>query len=409
MADNTKNAQNLNEKGGELYNIGNHLALRYDIDPDYRVTKIIRSNLSVVDIIPVDYSLKWQSVIDKNEFAISYDYDSPIKDYKRRCLDYGLEAVDGLRLWLTDDTQAYEEITNTFDANIIENTVNKLGNWGQNIQGFLKSFNLGQSFGSAELSEVVKNTVGDLVGGKAIPGINNVNENIDLGSAVGNVAGTIAGMVAQGKQASLPKIWRQSDYNPSVTFNVKLISPYGSPKAIKHFIIAQLVYILLLSSPSSTDGLTYGLYQPVKIKGYGMTNINLGAITSVSLRRGGKETAYNVYKQPLQLEVAITCMPLSPGFAFMTGDMQDVATMDHADVEYEENAYGSPAFTTVGNIIQSLRPAPIEVTSPFVGDLTSGVHGVSGTKAHELGLVSLPKRDNIAANSSTLSQSMQTT
>ena len=74
MADNTSAQPEL--VSGLLYNVGNHLALREEIDPDFRVTKIIRSNLSVVDLIPVDYSLMWQSIFDKKQYAISYDAEN---------------------------------------------------------------------------------------------------------------------------------------------------------------------------------------------------------------------------------------------------------------------------------------------------------------------------------------------
>ena len=124
-----------------------------------------------------------------------------------------------------------------------------------------------------------------------------------------------------------------------------------------------LIYLLLLSSPESNDGLSYGLYQPVKIKAYGTSNINLGAITSISLRRGGRESSYNVYKQPLQIDVGINVMSLTSGFAFLSDGLTDVATMDDASTEYSENANGSPAITTIGNMIQSLRPAPQEIVN----------------------------------------------
>lgn len=415
MADNTSSQPEL--VSGLLYNIGNHLALREEIDPDFRVTKIIRSNLSVVDLIPVDYSLMWQSIFDKKQYAISYDFDTPISNYRKRCVDYGLEGVDGLRLWLTDDSQASEEISNSFEQNIIETGLNKFGSWGQTIQGFMKSFNLSQTFGTESLDQWVKSSIKDLLGGANVPGIQGMVSNADLGEVIGNAAGTVTGMILNGKQASLPKIWRQTDYNPSFSFNVKLVSPYGSPKAIKNFIVAPLVYLLLLSAPISTDGITYGLYQPLKIKAYGISNINLGAITSIGLRRGGKETSYNVYKQPLQLDISINCMPLSGGFAFMGGDMKDIATIDDAETPYVENASGSPAFTTVGNIIQSFRPAPADVVNASVGKLVGDLFATNGTTKDMMGFLppessqsitpDQSMRTNTAVNETTLTNSLQ--
>lgn len=347
---------------GQLRKIGNYLSLRPEIDNNFKVTNLIRSNLSTVDIIPVDFALRFSYVADKaqnsygNNYAISYDFDTPTNNYRKKCEDYDLQPYDGIQLWLTDDTQAYEEFTNSFANNMIETGVNNVSeNTGQRLQAFTQSFGVGAQQGS-RFFEAGKQFIEDVF--NHLPG--------NFGKEAANIAGTVADVVIRGKQISLPKIWRQSDYNPSISFNVKLISPYGDPEAIKHYIIAPLTYILLMIAPESGDGLTYGLYQPVKIKAYGIYNINLGAITSVSLRRGGRETAYNAYKQPLQIDVGVNCIPLTSGFAYLTG-LKDIATMNDASVPYEENAAGSPAITTVGNVIQSLRPAPSEIvnfTSP---------------------------------------------
>lgn len=353
---------------GELRKIGNYLGLREEIDPQHKVTNLIRANLSVVDIIPVNYAINFAYVAKKagsKEFAISYDFTTAMEDYYSRCNQYGLKPYNGLQLWLTDDTQAYEEFTNTFDSNLIETKLNSVGELGQTLQSVQRSVGL-EEFMNGLVSNVKDAT------GNGARGIFNALgvKNDTIGDMAGNLFDLGANLIIQGKQISLPKIWRQSDYNPSLTFSVKLVSPYGDPKSIRHFIIEPLIYILLLAAPESTDGLTYGLYQPVKIKSYGISNINLGAIQSVSLRRGGRESSYNVFKQPLQIEVGITCIPLSPGFAYMNG-VADIATIDNSEQPYEENASGSPAFTTVGNIIQSLRPAPTSVTESSISGAIS--------------------------------------
>lgn len=366
MPDNTQsNDQSSGVASRSLRKIGNYLGLREEIDKKHRVTKLIRSNLSVVDLIPVDYAIRFEYITKNfdggagpNEYAIAYDFDTPAMNYASRCHKYDLEEANGVQLWLTDDTQAYEEFSNSFENNIVETKLNEWGQIGQQLQALIRTFpaNSGLNQYIGKLGSVVRSGTAGMLNAVGLDG--------DIvGQTIGNIAGSAASMILQGKQISLPKIWRQSDYNPSITFNVKLISPYGDPESIKNFIIAPLIYILLLAAPESTDGLTYGLYQPVKIKSYGITNINLGAITSISLRRGGRESAYNVFKQPLQIDVGLTCIPLSGGFAYMAENgPSDTASMTMATMPYEENANGSPAFTTIGNVIQSLRPAPLEVT-----------------------------------------------
>lgn len=367
---------------GRLRKIGNCLGLREAIDPEKRVTKHIRAELATVDIIPVDYALNLEYVAKRqddsiNDFAIAYDFDNATNNYAKRCINYGLKAYHGVQLWLTDDTQAYEEITSSFENNMIESGVNQFGQRMQGIRGALASANLGATINNHKIPGVADDVIDGINSGlNTILGAFGVSEGTSTSNTFANITKTIADVVLQGKIISLPKIWKQSDYNPSVTFNVKLVSPYGSPEAIKQFIVAPLVHLLLLVAPESRDGLSYGLFQPLKIKAYGISNINLGAISSISLRRGGRETAYNVYKQPLQVDVGLNVIPLTSGFAFIDG-LHDVATMHDAAKPYSENASGSPAITTVGNIIQSFRPAPSEIVNQNSGNLVSASMSVN--------------------------------
>lgn len=355
---------------GQLRKIGNYLSLREAIDPGHKISNMIRSNLSTVDLIPVDYAIRLDYVAKRQsestkDFAIAYDFDTPTANYSKRCQTYKLDGADGVQLWLTDDSQSYEEITHTFDNNVIETGVNQMAGWAQTLQGYLKAFNIDTNLGNHNVPG--KQVAQNVLGGAATGAMSALGVSADttsrVGSKIANVTQTVADIILQGKQISLPKIWKQSDYHPSITFNIKLVAPYGDPECIKHFITEPLIYLLLLSSPESNDGLSYGLYQPVKIKAYGTSNINLGAITSISLRRGGRESSYNVYKQPLQIDVGINVMSLTSGFAFLSDGLTDVATMDDASTEYSENANGSPAITTIGNMIQSLRPAPQEIVN----------------------------------------------
>lgn len=375
-------ASNMTVTSGELKDLGNVISLREETDPNYRVTKYIRANLAVVDIIPCDYTLNLSVLNNTGQYAISYDFSSGVDKYKKICGVYGLDnSYWGLRLWLTDDTQAYEEYSHHFDNNVIETAINTLSGRGRELRQILQSYGNNtvehvydkylKDIGNSPMAKSITSTVGSIMQDAGFD-----KEMVaQLGNAVSGAASTAAQIIFQGKQLSLPRIWKGSSYAPSVTFNVKLVSPYGCKQAIKNFIIEPLIYILSLTAPRSNDGLSYGLYTPVRIKGYGVCNINLGAIQSVSIRRGGRETAYNVWKQPLIVDVALNVMPLCEGFAAMESSGMDVATISDATTEYTDTYYnaGCPAITTIGNVIQSLRPAPSEVVnSTFFSVSSSG-------------------------------------
>ncbi len=355
-----------------LKDIGNVLKLRDEIDPDLRVTKHIRANLATVDIIPVDYNLQLGAVNRKNGgMAIVYDFLTPMRVYEKICKHYNLPgSYGGIRLWLTDETQAFEDFSQSFDNNIIETAVNTLSGIGNQLKHIIKSVGNSNAIHDAIFKDgpkIAGSFTRDIANGLGLDKISTGDPNT-VGSKLSDIlsggAETAAEIVLQGKQVSLPKIWKTSEYKPTFTMNLKLVAPYGHPECIKHFITQPLLHLMILSSPRSTDGLSYGLFQPVRIKGYGMANVNLGAIDNIQIRRGGRETAYNVYKQPLILDVSINVIPLSDGFAVMDHyGPKDIATFNEASKPYAENITETPAITTLGNIIQSLRPAPDDVVN----------------------------------------------
>ena len=200
--------------------------------------------------------------------------------------------------------------------------------------------------------------------------------------------------MVQGKHFSLPKVWKQSSYSPSLALNVKLISPYGHPSSIKKHILEPLIKLLVLSSATSDDGLTYGRPKYVKVNAYGITNINLGYIESVSINRGGADTTYNRWRQPTSLDLTISIRPSLNGFASVydeTGVISEKITVDTVDTpsDYNIDVSSGPGITTIGNIIKSFRAVPFDIQEPTwlsaIEQVKAGGSDGTGVGADEAG------------------------
>jgi hypothetical protein len=327
----------------ELADVGNTLKLREAIDPQQRTTKFIRSSLSVIDVLPCSYILTLAG-LKKNEWGIKYDLNPAMTAYSAKCSNYGLTSKSGVRLWVTDDTVANDEVGNFYTSNIFEGAINKASGYSKNFN-MIKSVLESAAAGSTEdLTKVIINETG----------LSSVTSNT-------NLAQTAADIVLLGKKIGLPRIWESSTYNPGLTVTVKLVSPYGDPKAIKKYIIEPIIYTLLLASPESNDGISYGLTKPVRVQAYGMTYMGVASIDSISLRRGGREVAHNIHKQPLAIDMYLSFKPLLEGFGAMV-DKPDITTMSDACSPFDTTPTEGAGITTIGNIINSLRPAPSEIT-----------------------------------------------
>jgi len=368
-------------EASKVYDMGNVIKLRESIDNKHRITNYIRSNLAVIEFMPVNYQLTLANI--NKTWGVSYDFIKPIKDYHEvldTYVDDGSVKPSMLRLWLTDDTVVSDNFSNNFNPNVIETGINALDGISQTVKTM------------RQMSKSVGNNIADKAGDAAVGKVNDgisamagmIGADGELAKQLENqalsVSNTVGEVIFKGKQVSLPKIWTSSTYSPTLTVTIKLVSPYGSPKAIKEFIIKPLLYLLALVSPKTKDGMSYGLSQPLYVNGYGITNMNLAAVQNITMRRGGRETAFNIYKQPLIMDIMITIQPLADGFASVVGGAGDVATFNDADVPGDYRGQTGPAITTLGNIVQSLRPAPDNIVGTLKDEKAKRASAVAGNK-----------------------------
>lgn len=391
-----------------MKNIGNTLILPNRIDNHGRVSKYQRRNMRVVDMIPVDFqflgnklsNLKKLSSGDFDGKMLNYTYPKAIADFQKICEKYKIhhgQNYGGIRLWLTDETSANEGFTNNFTTNLIEQGINTLGSKFKTFQQIYKSFaskgsynpleqitelgvvdkqnklkNFNTRFSGKELTAAQaldkKRLQSDIAAAKkarsesySAAGVGFLNDlTSKLPVDVEGLVKGLVGVVGRGETISFPKIWDTSDYTPTLNLNIKLVSPYGSQKAIQKFIIEPLLFLLILVSPRSKNNVTISKPSPLRIKTYGVSNINYGAVKNIQIRRGGGDSTYNKYRQPLSLNLNLQIEPLYNGFASIqtSNPNDDVSIDDFADdvSHIIDDVRSSRSFTTLGDIIKSFRP-----------------------------------------------------
>jgi hypothetical protein len=334
-----------------ILNIGKPCAYHESVDPGHRIGQFLKNRMSVIDLIPCYFKMNFSKAVDdeldSSGLVPQIDYSESIPDYQNTCLYHGLpDAVEAIRLYTTDDTTVSDTISNNLKDNYFQQGLNSLSTKLQPIRDMLGS--------------VDSNSVDSLIQGEAA--------KISTGhSEVDKLLKSAANIILKGHRVSLPSIWSDSNYAPNFQVVIKLASPYGHPKAIKEFIIKPLMYLLILGSPKTTDGVTYGKPFYVTIKGYGLNYSPIGMISNITLRRGGNDTSFNIYKQPLTIDLSLDFNYLVKGFAAHTPDAtRDQGLFHLADsYEYTKIESGDTALPTLGHIIKSLRPREPDIdTSP---------------------------------------------
>jgi len=201
-------------------------------------------------------------------------------------------AVDTMEILCTNDSTMTESFGNEFGISTIESLSNKIGDSviGQTMQTLKKGVTFDSQAGlellSANDNLMGKNQFMNLIAGKAL-----------------------------GIQTSLPKEWKTSSYTNSLQLMIKLISPSGDTASIQEYILKPLQFLILMTAPITYNGVTFG-YPPIfDVKADGMMNIKLGVISNMTISRGGNETQFNRFNQPLNIDVRITIDPLVNGYA----------------------------------------------------------------------------------------------
>jgi hypothetical protein len=350
----------------------------------------MESKMNVIDIIPCNYMVpftKASEVFNKNSDTTSgvdaltpqISYGQAVTEFQEVCRNYGLDSsFGGLRVFLTDQTTATDDFTNTYTDNYLTSKYNSLFEFTKKMRDVGRSVSSNWDATAREITaqggEKVGTKLGDLY--EDLTGT-----DVGLGGKLEVLMGAVGAAVGAGDRIALPKVWSDSNYNPSINAVVKLVSPYGHPDAIKEFVIKPLMYLLIMASPRTRDGISYGHSPKVTIKGYGMVHLPLAHISNVNLRKGGDDTSFNIYKQPLSIDVSLQFESLISGFASFTGTgesklseggeyfYKDTSKVirDFGDIKAGKRAF----FSTLGTVVDSIRPVAMNhiITSHNIQDL----------------------------------------
>jgi len=349
---------------GELKIIGKPHKYNDLVDPKQRISEYIKTKMNIIDLIPCDYQVGVDKKVTSGESGSENQienleqikhrlkYPTAIKNYQKLCTNYSLKSYAGLRLYTTDETTATDEFRNSFSENFLQSSVNNVSSIGRQAKSLAKSL------GGEGLITGIKDTAL----GALDAGISMLTSDTDTKSKLMDVSSSIADVLIGGNAISLPKIWDNSNYQPSSTIVISLVSPYGSNKAIREFIIKPLTYLILMSLPKTNDGISFGFPQMLTMRAYGISEVSLASIASLTMNRGGNDTAFNKDRQPLSVNVSMQIANLIDGSAsyfsnlpaFESGAIGKCTNDQNSGNIYEQS--GDTLFQTPGKIIKSLSP-----------------------------------------------------
>ena len=153
----------------------------------------------------------------------------------------------------------------------------------------------------------------------AASSISGVVDNL-FGGMLGDIANNGVSTIINGGKLLFPKIWQDSSFDRSYSFEIKLRSPDHDNVSIFLNIMVPFIHLLAMVLPEGMDSGDIvdpnGYTTPFLCKAYmkGMFNIDMGLITGLSVTRGAT-AQWNDSGLPTQMDISIQIEDLYSGLA----------------------------------------------------------------------------------------------
>lgn len=282
---------------GLLDKSGRYYSTEYATDSYYtivnRMSTIMTAYMGIGDVDYIDGSgstkklknLDWSNMVN-----------SAFRKYfmvKRTPVFY----VDGM-------TSISDSFTNSTMESSLGSSINSYADQSKEIR-----FLLGNDSALLKAAESVTDSV---VNGIANSGLQALTETLTSGM-IGDLATTGVTTVLHGGKMIFPKMWADSSFSRSYSFDIKLRSPDHDTVSIFINVIAPYLHLLALVMPKSIAEDVWArqspnAYQsPFLVRAYakGLFNINMGIITDLTATRGA-QCEWNVDGLPTQIDITLT-------------------------------------------------------------------------------------------------------
>ena len=196
--------------------------------------------------------------------------------------------VDGL-------TSMSDSFSNSTTESSLSSTINGFSDQANEVKFLL---------GSNSALRQMMNTSNDVISNitSSLSGITDL-----AGGMLSDLASTGVSTILHGGKIIFPKIWQDSSFSRSYSFDIKLRSPDHDTLSIYLSVLVPYLHYLGLVLPKAMEDDPNGYMTPFLVKAYckGMFNIDMGIITDLSATKGA-ECCWNDDGLPTQIDLSFS-------------------------------------------------------------------------------------------------------
>lgn len=300
-------------------------------DPKKRVwTKYYGSNAYMISIIPGIFRFNPKINVDFSEIKET-DSEEAIQDLIKKQVkasldeDHKTSQLDDLRMYsFAPALQDFASTLSMLIAHFYPLIVGQLSTFENKKVQDTSTFQEGFLFAvekNTSASESASNEYGDSFLSKITESGSNIvgevamitgnMENMER-KAIGENAEDIGNdtlaqfkSILNGEKLILPRIWKNSRYSKSYNINMKFFSPYGDRESIWNNVYMPVLVLLAMTLPRQKSFASYDANYLVQVDCPGYFSVDIGAITNLSIVRGGTENLWSYDGLPLAIDVSL--------------------------------------------------------------------------------------------------------
>ena len=275
------------------------------------------------------------------------------------------------------DGSSVNQMQESFNNNTTESSLaSQLNGYSETVNEI--KFLLGENSGLVNMAQELGTEIGEGIGTT----ISEVFSGL-TGGMLADLATKGSSSILSGGKLVFPKLWQDSSFSRSYSFDIKLRSPDNDPLSIYLNIMVPYLHLLALVLPVAHEENANSYNAPFLVKAYckGLFNVDMGMITDMSVTRGA-ESQWTDDGLPTQMDISISVEDLysslymsslnSESFPLLVNQLKselalvrnttmmdylaNLAGMNLADEEVARSArmllnLTSTSFTSVGNDI----------------------------------------------------------